>query len=183
MAMLGLKKLPSSVVLVGIMGVGKTSIGKKLARSLSVPFKDSDQEVEAAAGFSVANIYKWYGKENFQDAEHRVMKRLLQESPQVISTGVETFINPENFDLIKSQSFSIWLKADLETLLPRLERRNHRPQLEHVNKRQALEAYLEKYSPVYEKADLMISCDRRDLDDTVQSIMDALAERFWPVSP
>lgn len=179
MAMLGLTKLPKSLVLVGMMGVGKTSVGRKLARRLAVDFKDTDQEVEQAAGCSIANIYQWYGEQAFKDAERRVMARLLEGNPHVISTGVETFVNAENQALIQERGFSIWLYAGVETLLPRVERRSHRPQLDQGDKKQILEKYIQDYYPIYEKADFRVDCDQRTPDGTVEHIIEELMRRFW----
>lgn len=179
MAMLGLTKLPKSIVLVGMMGVGKTSVGRKLAERLAVDFHDSDQEVEEAAGCSIANIYRWYGEQAFKDAEGRVIARLLDETPHVISTGVETFVSPKNRDLITQKAFSIWLYAGIETLLPRVTRRNHRPQLDQGDKRQILEKYIADYYPLYEQSDFRVECDHRAADDTVECIIAELNRRFW----
>lgn len=177
--MLGLTKLPKSIVLVGMMGVGKTSVGRKLAKSLSVDFCDSDQEVEKAAGHSIANIYKWYGEQAFKDTESRVISRILNDTPHVISTGVETFINEKNRALIKDHGFSIWLYAGVDTLLPRVERRNHRPQLDQGNKRDILEKYIQEYYPIYEHSDLRVDCDCRTPENTVDYILAELTARFW----
>tara|TARA_A100000171_G_scaffold10612_1_gene8452 strand:- start:447 stop:992 length:546 start_codon:yes stop_codon:yes gene_type:complete len=177
--MLGLTKLPKSVVLVGMMGVGKTSVGRKLAKRLSVEFKDSDQEVEKAAGCSVADIYNWYGESAFRDTEKRVMTRLLSEEPHVISTGVETFKDDETRQLILDKGFSVWLFATLETLYPRVAGRSHRPQLETGDKMETLQRYINDYYPIYEKADFRIDCDNRIPDTTSDLIVQEIARRFW----
>lgn len=181
MVMLGLTKLPKSVVLVGMMGVGKTSVGRKLAKRLSVGFSDSDQEVEKAARCSIANIYQWYGEKAFKDAEHRVIVRLLEDTPHVISTGVETFVVPENQTLIKEKGFSIWLDADVDTLLPRVERRSHRPQLDQGNKKEILQRYIAAYDPIYAQSDLRVKCDACSPDKTVDCIIAELTDRFWRI--
>jgi shikimate kinase len=179
MAMLGLTKLPKAVVLVGVMGVGKTSVGRRLAKRLSVNFRDSDHEVEQAAGCTVADIYKWYGEKAFKDAEQKVLARLLNEPPCIISTGVETFVNPINRDLIKKQAFSIWLSASLETIMPRVSRRSHRPQLDMGEKETILKKYIQDYYPLYEQADFKIDCDQRVPEQTVEVILEELHRRFW----
>ena len=179
MAMLGLTKLPKAVVLVGVMGVGKTSVGRRLAKRLSVEFRDSDHEVEQAAGCTVADIYKWYGEHAFKDAEQKVLTRLLQEDPCVISTGVETFINDVNRTMIKDQAFSIWLSASLETIIPRVSKRSHRPQLESGEKEDILKQYIHEYYPIYEHADFKINCDQRIPDQTAELIIEELHKRFW----
>ena len=123
-------EIPKTVVLVGMMGVGKTSIGRYLAKALNVPFKDSDHEVEQASGCSVSDIYEMYGEQAFVDVEKRIIKRLMDEPPHVLSTGVGSFIPQESRDLFAQKGISIWLDASYETLLPRVKRRDHRPQLE-----------------------------------------------------
>ncbi len=177
--MLGLTKLTKAVVLVGVMGVGKTSVGRRLAKRLSVDFRDSDHEVEQAAGCTVADIYKWYGESAFKDAEQKVLIRLLNEQPCVISTGVETFINPFNRDLIKKQAFSIWLSASLATIIPRVTRRSHRPQLEVGEKEDILKHYIDEYYPLYDEADFKVDCDQRIPEQTVELIIEELDRRFW----
>ncbi|OJX12246.1 MAG: hypothetical protein BGO77_03605 [Caedibacter sp. 37-49] len=171
--------LPKTLTLVGMMGVGKTSIGRKLAKQLSVQFKDSDQEVEVAAGQTVANIFSWYGEQAFRDAERRVVSRLLTERPHVLSTGVEAFIMSDTRKIIKENSYSIWLKASVDTIFPRVERRTHRPQLEKGDKKEILKQLIESYNPIYAEADIHIDCDDQGPDLTVDRILEELAERFW----
>lgn len=171
--------LPKTIALVGMMGVGKTSIGRRLAKELSVPFKDSDLEVEAAAGQSVTDIFQRYGAQEFHDTERRVINRLLSEKPHILSTGVEAFVTPETRKILKEQTYCVWLRASLETLLPRVSRRTHRPQLEVGDKRAILEGLLAEYEPLYAEADIHIDCNQNSLDLTVETIINALAERFW----
>ena len=172
--------LPKTLTLVGMMGVGKTSIGRKLAKQLGVQFKDSDQEVETAAGQTVANIFAWYGEQAFRDTERRIVSRLLtEERPHILSTGVEAFIMPETRKIIKENSYSIWLKASVDTILPRVERRTHRPQLEKGDKKEILKNLIESYNPIYAEADIHIDCDDQAPDLTVDKIIEELAERFW----
>lgn len=171
--------LPKTLTLVGMMGVGKTSIGRKLAKQLGVQFKDSDQEVEVAAGQTVANIFAWYGEQAFRDTERRIVSRLLTERPHVLSTGVEAFIMPDTRKIIKDNSYSIWLKASVDTILPRVERRTHRPQLEKGDKKEILKNLVENYNPIYAEADIHINCDDQAPDLTVDKIIEELAERFW----
>jgi shikimate kinase len=171
--------LPKTVTLVGMMGVGKTSIGRKLAKQLKVVFRDSDQEVENAAGQTVSNIYEWYGEEVFKDTERRVITRLLSERPHILSTGVEAFINPETRSLIKQYSYSVWLKASLDTIYPRVAHRSHRPQLEKGNKKEILQDLINHYYPIYAQADIEIECDHQSADLTVDKIIEELESRFW----
>ncbi len=172
--------LPKTITLIGMMGVGKTSVGRKLAKQLGVLFRDSDQEVESAAGQTVANIYEWYGEQAFKDTERRVITRLLSsERPHILSTGVEAFITPETRDVIKEKSYTVWLIASLETIYPRVERRSHRPQLEKGNKQEILEQLIKEYYPIYAQADIQIECDQQGADLTVDKIIDELVTRFW----
>ncbi|MGI4850754.1 MAG: shikimate kinase [Janthinobacterium lividum] len=171
--------LPKTITLIGMMGVGKTSVGRKLAKQLGVLFRDSDQEVESAAGQTVANIYEWYGEQAFKDTERRVITRLLSERPHILSTGVEAFINPETRDVIREKSYTVWLIASIETIFPRVERRSHRPQLEKGNKQEILEQLIAEYYPIYAQADIQIECDQQGADLTVDKIIDELVTRFW----
>ncbi len=171
--------LPKTITLVGMMGVGKTSVGRKLAKQLSVMFRDSDQEVESAAGQTVSNIYEWYGEQAFKDTERRVISRLLSERPHILSTGVEAFIDPETRRIIKENSYSVWLNASLDTIYPRVAHRSHRLQLEKGNKQEILEQLINEYYPIYAEADIQIECDHQSADLTVDKIIDELETRFW----
>jgi shikimate kinase len=170
--------VPRTVVLVGMMGVGKTSIGRQLAKRLQVLFKDSDHEVEAAAGCSISEIYDWYGEQAFIDTERRVIHRLMDEAPHVLSTGVGAFITSENRDIIKRKGFSVWLDASYATLLSRVERRTHRPQLERGDKKMTLQSYIEQYYPTYAEADYHVNCDQQSPDKTVDFIIHELKRQF-----
>lgn len=169
-------EIPKTIVLVGMMGVGKTSIGRYLSKALNVPFKDSDQEVEQASGCSVSDIYDMYGEQAFIDVEKRVIKRLMDEPPHVLSTGVASFIPQESRDLIKAKGISIWLEASFETLLPRVKRRDHRPQLEQGGKEETLQQYIDEYYPIYAEADYRINCDNQVPDKTVAKILEQLGQ-------
>lgn len=174
----GFFKLQKTVVLVGMMGVGKTSIGRLLSKRLVVPFKDSDLEVESAANCSVANIYEWYGEQAFKDAERRVVKRLVEEPPHIMSTGVEAFITPECRELIKKHCISVWLAARIETIYPRVARRSHRPQLEKGDKKAILQDLIDKYYPIYAEADIRVDCDNQSPEHTVDEILSILEEQY-----
>jgi shikimate kinase len=114
-----------SVVLVGMMGVGKSSIGRRVAARLAIPFVDADTEIEKAAGMSVADIFAHHGEPDFRKGEARVIARLLENGPQVLATGGGAFMNPNTRDAIRAKAVSIWLKADLEVLLRRLSKRKN----------------------------------------------------------
>ena len=166
-----------TIVLVGMMGVGKTSAGRRLARRMGSPFSDTDHEVELAAGHTISDIYEYYGEKAFRDAEKRVMKRLLSGTPHVISTGVGTFADPETRQWIKDQAISVWLYANIDSILPRITPRSHRPQLlqKEEGTRETLERLIEEYYPIYQEADIRVECMHRDTNDTVESIIEALA--------
>jgi shikimate kinase len=172
----GFLKLPKTIALVGMMGVGKTSVGRLLAKRLGIGFCDSDHEVETAAQCTVADIYAWYGEQAFKDTERRVISRLVTEPPQVLSTGVEAFITPETREVLKENCFIVWLHAPLDTIYPRVERRSHRPQLEKGDKRKILESLIEKYYPIYAEAHIKIDCTQQPLEKTVDKIIEALED-------
>jgi len=150
--------LTRPLVLVGLMGAGKTTIGRRLAKEIGLDFYDSDVEITEAAGCSISDIFALYGEPIFRDLEKRVMQRLLtSEEPAVIATGGGAFINTEVRQLIKDNSTSLWLRADLDTLEDRVSRRNTRPLLEQGDKRAILSRLMEERYPVYAQADLQIN--------------------------
>src|SRR5918998_971990 len=122
-----------SVVLVGLMGAGKSTVGRRLAARLNMPFKDADAEIEAAAGMSVADIFATHGEPYFREGERRVLARLLQEGPIVLATGGGAFMNPETRARIAEKGISIWLKADLDVLMRRVRKRSNRPLLKNTD--------------------------------------------------
>lgn len=163
--------LPKTIVLVGMMGVGKTSIGRRLAKKLGVEFIDSDHEVEIAAKCSVSDIFEIYGEEVFRDVERRVIKRLLTEKPHVLATGGGAFADEETRSIIKQDGISVWLKAAPETLIPRLERRDHRPQFHEGDTADRLQELLENYSPLYAQAQIHVDCTRMSPEETTEKIL------------
>lgn len=163
--------LPKTVVLIGMMGVGKTSIGRRLAKKLGVDFIDSDHEVEIAAKCSVADIFEIYGENAFRDVERRVIKRLLSDKPHVLATGGGAFTDEESCQIIQEHGISVWLKADPETLLPRLERRDHRPQFHQGDIANELIDLLEKYTPFYSKAVIQVDCTGSSPEATTDKIL------------
>jgi shikimate kinase len=171
--------LPKTLVLVGMMGAGKSSIGWRLARKLGVPFHDTDQEVERAAGCSVADIFETWGEKAFRDAERRVIKRLLGESTQIVSTGDGAFIDEECRLLIKENALSLWLRADPEVLYERVIRRDTRPLLFEGDAKQILEEMIERRYPIYEKADLIVESNDDAHDATVERVMEVLKDYIY----
>ncbi len=140
---------PKTIVLVGLMGCGKTSIGRRLAKRLELPFHDSDHEVEQSAGCPIKEIFDVFGEEAFQNGEHRVIKRLLNQGTHVLATGGGSFMHEETRKLIKENAISVWLKADLDTLVARVSRRSDRPLLESGNEKETLEKLIEERYPLY----------------------------------
>jgi len=171
--------LPKTLVLVGMMGAGKSSIGWRLARKLGIPFHDTDQEVERAAGCSVADIFETWGEKAFRDAERRVIKRLLSGPVQVISTGDGTFADEGSRGLIKENALSLWLRADPEVLYERVIRRDTRPLLFEGDAKQILEELVERRYPLYEKADLIVESNDDAHEATVERVIEVLKEYIY----
>lgn len=169
--------LEKSIVLVGLMGAGKSTIGKRLATVLGVPFVDSDSEIMEAAGCSIADIFELYGEQVFRDLEQRVMLRLLKETPRVIATGGGAFINPAIREEIGAHGLSVWLKAELEVLVERVSRRDTRPLLKSGDKKEILSRLMEDRYPVYGQADIVIDSNAGPHEDVVQGIVEAIAAR------
>lgn len=171
--------LPKTLVLVGMMGAGKSSIGWRIAQKLGIPFHDTDQEVERAAGCSVADIFETWGEKAFRDAERRVIKRLLSNQVQVISTGDGAFVDPDSQALIKKNAISLWLRADPEILYERVIRRDTRPLLFDGDARQILEEMIERRYPIYAKADLIVESNDDAHEATVERVMEALKNHIY----
>lgn len=145
-----------TIALVGLMGVGKSSVGRRLASAIGLPFRDADAEVEAAAGRSVSEIFETLGEAAFRDGERRVISRLLEGPPHVLATGGGAFMNPETRSLIKARAISVWLKADLVTLARRIGRKDSRPLLAGKDPLEVLRAQAEARYPFYAEADLTV---------------------------
>jgi len=144
------------IVFVGLMGAGKTRIGREVAKRLEMMFVDSDSEIERAAGYSVSEIFERYGEAAFRSGEQKVIKRLLSDEPLVIATGGGAFMNDDTRSLILEKSVSIWLKADLKTLVERTSRTNHRPLLQQGNPEEILRGLIQKRDPVYAQAHIHV---------------------------
>ena len=168
--------LNRTVALVGMMGAGKSALGRRLAQRLDVPFKDADAEIELAAGCSISEIFSRYGEASFRDGERRVIARLLDEPPHVLATGGGAFIDPDTRARMKDKATSVWLKAPLELLLARTQRRDTRPLLKDGNPREILERLLAEREPVYAQADLTIDSGEGPHQAAVEKILGALRE-------
>lgn len=145
-----------NVIFVGLMGAGKSAIGKLVAQSLSVPFVDTDAEIEKVSRMTISELFAAYGEAEFRALETRVIERLLKRGPQVVSTGGGAFINENTRQQIKTGGLSIWLKADLDVLWDRVSRRDHRPLLKTENPKQTLENLMNQRYPIYAEADLTV---------------------------
>ncbi len=148
--------VPRTIALVGLMGAGKSCIGRLLAASLDLPFVDADKEIEAAAGCSIEDIFSAHGEEAFRDGERRVIARLLEEPKMVLATGGGAFMDPETRQLIRERAISVWLRADVDLLLRRTSRRNNRPLLKRGDPRRILSDLIEQRYPVYAEADVVV---------------------------
>jgi len=153
------KSRDQNIVLVGLMGAGKTRVGREIAKLLDMRFADADREIEEAAGCSVQEIFDLYGETGFREGEVRVIERLLSEGPLVLATGGGAFMNEVTRANIKDMAVSVWLKADLELLVERTARTSHRPLLQNTDGRAVLEALMEKRYPIYAQADVIVDCN------------------------
>lgn len=162
------------IVLVGMMGAGKTTVGRRLAAKLGRRFVDSDEEVERAAGMSIEDIFKMHGEADFRAGEVRVIARLLKDRDLVLGTGGGAFVNSETRALVKASALSVWIKADFELLFARVQRRSNRPLLKTTNPRQTLQDLIDKRYPVYAEADVTIVSRDVPQDQVAAEIIDAL---------
>ena len=144
------------LVLIGLMGAGKTTVGRRLAKKIGWRFVDSDEEIEAAAGCSISDIFAIHGEPIFRDLEKRVIGRLLKEQEVVVATGGGAWMQDPIREMIKEHATSLWLRAELPTLLDRVSRRDHRPLLENGDKQAILTKLMEERYPVYAQADIVV---------------------------
>jgi shikimate kinase len=173
-----------SIVLVGMMGVGKSSVGRRLAARLSIPFGDADTEIETAAKMTIAEIFARHGEEYFRSGEARVIARLLESGPQVLATGGGAFMNADTRALIQQRGISVWLRADLDVLLRRTsKRRGDRPLLQTDDPGETLRALLLAREPTYALADLTVQSRDVPHDAIVADVMTALAAHLNVAAP
>ncbi len=164
-----------SIVMVGLMGAGKSSIGRRLATRLNLPFVDADTEIEAAAGCTIAEFFERHGEAEFRDGERRVIARLLEDEPKVLATGGGAFMDDETRAAIADAGISVWLRADLDTLVRRTSRRTDRPLLNIGDPASTLESLMETRHPVYAQADIVVESNDGPPDETVERVVEALA--------
>lgn len=163
-----------SLVMVGLMGCGKTSVGRRLSARLELPFVDADEEIEAAAGKTISEIFADHGEAHFRDGERRVIERLLGHGPQVLATGGGAFMNPETRRNIRRTGISIWLRAELPVLMRRVMRRDNRPLLKTADPEARMRALMTERYPIYAEADLVANSRDVPHEAIVEEILDAL---------
>lgn len=169
------RRLPRTLVLVGLMGAGKSAVGRRLAARLGLPFVDADQEIERAAGCTIEDIFERYGEPAFRDVERRVIARLLSDPVHVLATGGGAFMDAETRALIAERGLSLWLRAGLDLLVARTARRDNRPLLKQVDRRATLQRLIEVRYPVYAQADLIVDSLDGPLEQTVDEALRAIA--------
>lgn len=169
-------KLPKgrSLVLVGLMGAGKSCIGRNLAQHYNIPFVDADREIEEAAGCCIPDIFEIYGEAAFRDGERRVIKRILEGDPCILATGGGAFMNDQTRALIAETGTSLWLKADVEVLIKRTTGRKHRPLLNQGNPSEILRKLVEERYPVYAQADITVETRDEMQDATIKRVIATL---------
>lgn len=164
-----------NLIFVGLMGAGKSVIGRLVAQTLGIPFVDTDAEIETVSRMTIAELFSQYGETEFRALETRVVERLLKQGPRVVSTGGGAFINEATRAQIKQGGLSIWLNADLETLWDRVNRRDHRPLLKTENPKQTLENLMIQRYPIYAEADLTVMSVNIRKDLMANEVLQAIA--------
>lgn len=167
-------EIPRTIVLVGLMGAGKTCIGRELARVYKLPFVDADDEIEAAAGSPIEDIFAVFGEQEFRSGERRVIGRLLDRPTQVLATGGGAFMDPGTRAAIRAKAVSVWLRADVELLLRRVARRDNRPLLKQDDPRRVLERLIAERYPVYAEADLVVDTTEERPRATAARVAEAI---------
>lgn len=165
-----------SIVLVGLMGVGKTTIGRRLSTRLGLPFVDADAEIESAAGQTISEIFERFGEAHFRDGERRVIARLIEGPPKVLATGGGAFVHDETRALILDKAIAVWLDADIATLVERVGRRSNRPLLAGRDAKTVLTELAAVRNPLYAQAQIHVASKPAPHDVTVNSIVEALAK-------
>ncbi|GEN65267.1 hypothetical protein AOE01nite_34910 [Acetobacter oeni] len=164
-----------SIVLIGLMGAGKSTIGRRLAQRLGLGFVDADAEIERAAGCSINDVFRMYGEAAFRDGERRVIRRLLDGPSRVLATGGGAFMNDETRSLIRERAISVWLRCSLDILVRRVSGRSHRPLLNNTRPREILDRLMTDRHPVYAEADIIVQCGDDNVDNSTTKVIEALA--------
>jgi shikimate kinase len=168
--------VPKTIVLIGLMGAGKSCVGRRLAAALNLPFIDADKEIEEAAGCSIPDLFSRYGEAAFRDGERRVIHRLLEGPLHVLATGGGAFVDPGTRGEIRAKGISVWLRADLDLLVRRTARRNNRPLLNVADPQARLAELMAQRYPVYAEADITVESRDAPAERTTDDVMAALTE-------
>jgi len=163
-----------SIVLVGLMGAGKTAIGRRLAQLTGLPFLDSDHEIETASRMGIPELFERYGEEEFRSLERRVIGRILEDGPQVLSLGGGAFMSAETREAIAAAGISIWLRAELDILMERVAKKQNRPLLKTANPRETMRQLMEARYPVYSQADITVQTRNEKREVIAREVLDAL---------
>lgn len=167
--------LTKTLVLVGLMGAGKSSIGRRLAQRFGVDFLDADVEIETAAGRTIPEIFEELGEDAFRDGERRVIRRLLEDRhPHVLATGGGAYMAADTRALVRAKGTSLWLKADIDTLFERVSRRSNRPLLKTSNPKETLQGLMATRYPIYAEADIVVETRRVPIETTVEKVYQAV---------
>ncbi|WP_246191452.1 shikimate kinase [Aureimonas leprariae] len=171
-----------SVVLIGLMGAGKSTVGRRLAQRLDVPFQDTDTEIEAVSRMTIPELFAAYGEDEFRALERRIVARLAAEGPQVLATGGGAFMSEETRSVLATRAVTVWLNADLDTLMERVMRRNNRPLLKTGDPRETMRRLMETRYPVYGLADITVHSRQVKRETVAEEIVEALDRHLDPVS-
>ena len=174
-------RLPRTIALIGLMGAGKSSLGRRLAQRLGLPFVDADVEIESAAALTIEEIFERHGEAVFREGERRVVARLLDGPTQVLATGGGAYMDPTTRALLRERALTLWLRADVDVLLSRLVRRNNRPLLKSGDPRAVLERLMAERYPVYVEADIVVDSIDGPIEAMVDRVMAALERYLAPV--
>lgn len=174
------ERLDRPIVLVGLMGAGKSTVGRRLARRLGLPFVDSDDAIEDAAGYSAAEIFERFGEADFRDGERRLVARLIDGSVRVIATGGGAFVDPRTRKLLNERAITIWLDAPIDVLAERTGRRDTRPLLRNTDRKGTLELLAENRGAAYAEAHIRVTTGHGAHKDVVESILEALGAWLGP---
>jgi shikimate kinase len=172
--------VPRTVALVGLMGAGKSAIGKRLAIRLGLPFVDADDEIERAAGCSIAEFFDRFGETEFRAGERRVISRLLAGPPHVLSTGGGAYMDAETRGLMRKHAITVWLRADLDVLHDRVRKRSHRPLLRQGDPKDILARLISQRYPVYAEADIVVESTAQPAEATTEQVIEALRRHLQP---
>ena len=172
-----------SIVFVGLMGAGKTAIGRKVAGMLGLPFTDSDHEIESVSRMTIPDLFERYGEAEFRSLEQRVIVRVLESGPQVLSTGGGAFMNDQTREAIATYGLSVWLKADVDTLLDRVSKKQNRPLLKNADPRAVLEKLMAERNPVYALADVTVATRDERKEVIAGEVIEAIGQHLTSHAP